>query len=71
MQEPSFSQVVVNIKMFATTFSIDLLHQFVIIIIITYLKTWNFVKILIKLRPWPTFILCCDVNIVYNVLQIT
>ena len=54
--------------MFATTFSIDLLHQIVIIKIITYLKTWNFVKILQKLWPWPTFILCCDVNIVYNVL---
>ena len=39
--------------MFATTFSIDLLHQIVIIIIVTYLKTWNFVKILLKLLPMP------------------
>ena len=39
--------------MFATTFSIDLLHQIVVIIIITYLKTWNFVKIYWNDNPDP------------------
>ena len=54
--------------MFVTTFPIDVLNQIVIIIIITYLKIWNFVKILLKLWTWPTFVLFCNVNISYNVL---
>ena len=41
--------------MFATTFSIDLLHQIVIITIITYLKTWNFVKIFAKITTLTHF----------------
>ena len=31
-------------------------------------EIWNFVKILLKLWTWPTFVLCCNVNISYNVL---